>query len=197
MIAFIKGKLISASDGVAVLETGGIGYELYVSHTALVKLPPVGKEALLYAYMNVREDGVTLFGFHSKEEKNMFLKLTSVSGIGPKVAMSMLSGMELSALALAIIAGDAKAIAKVKGVGKKIAERIILELKEKISSEECSLSLDAEAPGAKALGAAEQDAVAALCSLGISRQEAFKAVSAVSSKSKTLEELISDALKIL
>ena len=136
MIGYVKGTLISVQNGKVLLEVGGVGYEISVSNNTVVKLPAIEKQATIYTYLYVREDEMSLFGFYSLEEKAMFMKLISISGIGPKAAMSILSGMELRALAIAIITEDKKSIAKIKGVGKKTAERIILELKEKVTAEE-------------------------------------------------------------
>ncbi|MDD3947245.1 MAG: Holliday junction branch migration protein RuvA [Clostridia bacterium] len=197
MLSYIKGTLVQIEGNLAVIESGGIGYEICATNSAIVGLPATGKEAKLYVYLNVREDGMSLFGFHCPEEKQMFLKLTSVSGIGPKGAMSILSGMELSSLALCIITGDTKAISKIKGIGKKTAERIILELKEKVSSEDADTAADAV--GGVPLGKDKDatDAITALRALGISMQEAEKAVFAVRSQSVTIEELITNALRSL
>lgn len=197
MLSYIKGILIKTEGNLAVIETGGIGYEIFSTNSAIVGLPAVGKEAKLYVHLNVREDGMSLFGFRTSEEKQMFYKLTSVSGIGPKLAMSVLSGMELSSLALSIITGDTRAISKIKGVGKKTAERIILELKEKVSSDDADLAADAVPTGAAGLDKDAADAITAIRALGISTQEAAAAVAAVRARSTTIEELIINALKSL
>lgn len=199
MFAYVKGVFQGISEGVAIVEACGLGYELTVSGGTAGKLPPRGKEITLYSYMSVREDGVFLYGFYSLEEKNMFLKLISVTGIGPKAAMNILSGMELTSLALAIISSDAKSLSKVKGVGKKTAERIILELKEKISAEQADggdISSPASVAGEN-VTPDMADAIAALRTLGITQQEAVKAVTAAKPRSQTIEQLIANALKSL
>ena len=132
MIAYIKGKVIDEFDGGVVLENNGIGYEILCSSGLIAELSSK-KEGGAYTYLQVREDGLSLFGFANKEEKRMFLKLVAISGIGPKMAMGILSGMKLSDLATAIATGDVKGLSKIKGLGKKTAERIILELRESIS----------------------------------------------------------------
>lgn len=197
MLSYIKGILQQVTETTAVIEAGGIGYEIVATNAAIVDLPPVGREAKLFVHLNVREDGVSLYGFCSPEEKQMFHKLTSVSGIGPKVAMSVLSGMPLSTLALCIITGDTKAIARVKGIGKKTAERIVLELKEKVSSEEADFAADALPEAAPGIDKTSAEAIAALRSLGITLAEAQKAVASVRRSSGTIEELITNALRAM
>ena len=135
MIGYIKGNVLSALDGVVLLENNGIGYEITCSAEVYQKLL-ADKKGEVYTYLAVREDGVSLYGFISAEEKNMFLKLISVSGVGPKMGITVLSNMKLKDLALKIATSDVKGLSSVKGLGKKTAERIILELREKISEEE-------------------------------------------------------------
>ena len=138
MIAYIKGKVIDEFDDGVVLENNGIGYEIQCSAGLLQKLL-TDREGGVYTYLQVKEDGLSLFGFDNKEEKHMFLKLISISGIGPKMAMSILSGMRVSELATAIATSDVKGLSKIKGLGKKTAERIILELRESVSKEAAEL----------------------------------------------------------
>lgn len=199
MLAYIRGQLASASDGIIVLDVGGVGYELNVSNATITKYHTVGETVKLQTYLNVREDGVTLYGFYNAEEKNMFNLLTAISGIGPKAALSVLSGMELSSLAVAIITEDVKTLSKIKNIGKKTAERIVLELKEKISAESCikpdGQIASPELQGYEPLDALSADAVSALSALGLSRQEALKAVCSVRKDSTTIEEIITNALK--
>jgi len=195
MIDFIKGALIRKEQGSAVIETGcGLGFALLCSTATLSELPESG-EVKLYSYLHVKDDGITLFGFRSIEERAMFLRLITVSGVGPKVALALLSGMPLSALALAILTSDTKAVCKVKGIGKKTAERIFLELKEKIEPEElpdtnlqiASFKHDSDAT----------DAVIALKSLGFGQSEAYNAVKKARANASSIEELIAQALKHL
>ncbi|MDD4316866.1 MAG: Holliday junction branch migration protein RuvA [Clostridia bacterium] len=198
MIAFIKGEIVSARNGTIILENGGIGYELSVSASTMVKANSQGKEIQLFSFMNVKEDGIALYGFYSLEEKGMFMKLISVTGVGPKAAMGILSGIELTSLVTAIITKDIKTLSTVKGIGKKTAERLVLELRE-------SLEADFETDTAVAAGELDEipadrdsaDAVLALRSLGIGQKEAVNAVRAAKSRAKNIEELISIALKNL
>ncbi len=191
MLAFISGNVVSAREGSIVLENNGIGYELMVSNNTLTSLGAVGNNIQLFSYLQVKEDSICLYGFYSQEEKSMFLKLISVSGIGPKVAMSILSGTSLSSLAIAIITEDAKTLSKIKGIGKKTAERLILELKENISKEDTG----EEVKVITGFNKETDDAINALIALGITRSEAYKAVMASVDEAKTIEELISLALK--
>jgi Holliday junction DNA helicase RuvA len=197
MLSYIKGILQQATGTVAVIEAGGIGYEIVSTNAAIAGLPPIGRETKLFVHLNVREDGMSLYGFCSPEEKQMFYKLISVSGIGPKVAMSVLSGMPLSTLALCIITGDTKAIARIKGIGKKTAERIVLELKEKMTNEEADFAADALPEAASGPDKTSAEAIAALRSLGITLGEAQKAVASVRRTSSTIEELITNALRAM
>ena len=129
MIGYIKGKTLHANDGVVILENNGFGFEVVCSAQAYEQLVNVGYGGV-YTYLAVREDALNLYGFISLEEKSMFLKLITVSGVGPKMGITILSQMDLKTLTVAIAKGDVKTLSSVKGLGKKTAERIILELKE-------------------------------------------------------------------
>ena len=156
MIGYLKGNVLSCAEGTVLLEVNGVGYELACSGAAFAKLATDGKGEV-YTWLQVRDDGVSLFGFVSPEEKNMFLKLISVSGVGPRMGIAVLSGMNLSELAVAIASSDVKGLCAVKGLGKKTAERIVLELREKVES--------APVPPAKG-GAAPAPAAAAPVRIG-------------------------------
>lgn len=201
MIGYLKGTLISVQNGKVLLDVGGVGYEISISNNTVVKLPAVDNQATIYTYLYVREDEMSLFGFYSLEEKAMFMKLISISGIGPKAAMSILSGMELRALAIAIITEDKKSIAKIKGVGKKTAERIILELKEKVTAEEGDVETTSNSKKPFMSGVEidtdMEDAIMALRTLGIQQASAVRAVTSARAISKTTEELIMNSLKAL
>ena len=131
MIGYIKGNVIGATDTTVLLENNGIGYEIICSASVYQKLL-AQKSGEVYTYLGVKEDGISLYGFSSVEEKNMFLKLITVSGVGPKSGIAVLSAMDLSSLATMIATSDVKGLSKIKGLGKKTAERIILELREKV-----------------------------------------------------------------
>ena len=192
MIGYLKGNLIYAEEGVAVLDVGGVGYEINCSGAAYREL--VGNRGgEVYVYTAVKEDGVSLYGFNSKDEKKIFLKLISVSGVGPKMGIAVLSAFSVDDLTLKIATGDVKGLSSVKGLGKKTAERIVLELRDKIGT----VSGDLQPVADEFTDSGEtDDAVAALMSLGFTRAECVQAVKkAKAAGAKTLEQTISFALK--
>lgn len=198
MIGYISGNLITAgSNGVIVLETGGIGYEITCSASAYELIVNKGKGSL-FTYLNVREDGFYLYGFISQEEKSMFLKLISVSGVGPKMGIGILSSMPLNELAFIIASQDVKSLSKVKGLGKKTAERIILELRENIS--QLDLPEGTKKPSSKTTTepSVDDDAIIALMSLGFLRAESEKAVAIAKERgADTIESIITIALQTI
>ncbi|NCA91986.1 Holliday junction branch migration protein RuvA [bacterium] len=196
MIGFIKGALVDNSEGAILLENNGIGYEIAVSNTTLAHISGKG-EVKLFTYLNVREDGLYLYGFATKEEKNMFLKLISISGVGPKVALGILSGIELNNLIIAIISSDTKTLSKIKGIGKKTAERIVLELRESLDVDNNLLFEGGNEDIIDTLDKDTMDAISALRSLGIGQKEAVDAVKKARAKASNIEELISIALRSL
>ena len=177
MIAYIRGTLAEKGPDRVVIEAGGVGYELLIPVSTFDRLPREGGEAKLLAWHCVREDDEMLFGFATKEEREMFLKLTQVSGVGPKIALAILSGSSIGELSLAIASGNAKRISSIKGVGKKTAEKICVELKDKVSA------LAALAANSRGAGDSKapviRDAILALTSLGFSEEVANKMVSKV------------------
>lgn len=195
MIGYLKGNVLSCAEGTVLLEVNGVGYELACSGAAFAKLATDGKGEV-YTWLQVRDDGVSLFGFVSPEEKNMFLKLISVSGVGPRMGIAVLSGMNLSELAVAIASSDVKGLCAVKGLGKKTAERIVLELREKVESAPVPLAKGGAAPAPAAAAGEEEDAVVGLMSLGYTRAESTRAVRAAAERgAKGVEEIILSALK--
>ena len=198
MIGYISGNLITAnSNGVIVLETGGIGYEITCSAQAYEVIVNQGKGSL-FTYLNVRDDGFYLYGFISIEEKSMFLKLISVSGVGPKMGISILSSMPLNELAFIIASQDVKSLSKVKGLGKKTAERIILELRENISQLDLPEGSKKPSTKTKTELSIEDDAVIALMSLGFLRAESEKAVAVARERgADTIESIITVALQTI
>lgn len=194
MFGYIKGKVAEITEGTVVLENGGIGYEIICTAAAVARLSEE-KEGVVYTYLQVKEDGVSLFGFDTKEEKQMFLKLISVSGIGPKMGVTILAGMRIADLATAIATSDVKTLSKIKGLGKKTAERIILELRESVSKEELKTSAKETAVP---FATDDEDAVIALMGLGFTGMQARNAVlSAKGLGAKTIEEVIAFALRSL
>ncbi len=196
MIGYISGKVLHSSDGVVLLENGGVGYEVLCSGALYAKLLSAGRGEA-YTYLQVREDGVSLFGFVSPEEKSMFLKLVSVSGVGPKMGIAILSSMSVGDIAVAIAGSDVKQLTAVKGLGKKTAERIILELREKVSASEMTEKGGAKPPvPAEKISDKEEDAVVGLMSLGYTRAESVRAVRrAEEAGAESMEEIIMAALK--
>ena len=195
MYSYIKGKITESGENYIVVENNGIGYELSVSANAVCELSKQSGDVKVYCYLSVREDGVSLFGFSSEREKSMFLQLIGVSGVGPKLALTALSGMTTEQFAAAIVRSDVKTLSKIKGVGKKTAERIVLELRDKVSKDyEAVGETDVVTSAAKSEGANE-DAVLALMTLGYTKQEAEAAVLRVQKDGMSLEQLIFTALK--
>lgn len=198
MISFVRGVLVQRTENSAILDTGGIGFEIFVPVSALEKLPPVGNEVTLYTYMNVKEDEMSLYGFIDRDDLAMFRLLITVSGIGPKGAQAILSGLSADDLRFAILSQDVKAISKAQGVGAKTAQRVIMELKDKVDiSDGFSHLAEVPAPGRQAASSERNDAVMALTVLGYSNSDALKAVSRVQTEGKSTEEILHDALKLL
>ena len=199
MIAFLVGTIEYKSENSLILDVNGVGYELAISNNTLLTLPNVGETIKILTYMQVSENtGVTLYGFGSEEEKSLFLKLITVSGIGPKIAIGILSGMKLSDLIVSIINEDSNSLSKIKGLGKKGAERMCLELKDKIST--TSLNLDDIASvmaGGEYNESALNDAVETLISLGINKNEAYRLARSKADANITAEEIILKVLREL
>lgn len=198
MIAYLRGKVMAITEETVILDVNGVGYEAYCSGEAFRKTT-VGEIAELYTYLQVKEDGVTLFGFASPKEKELFLKVTSVSGVGPKLGISILTGMTADDVAIAIQTADVKRLSAVKGLGKKTAEKLVLELHGKISAAEvmsASGETPSAAPVAEKLSPVDEDAVAALMNLGFSKAESVQAVKrAKENGAKSVEDIIMRALQ--
>ena len=200
MISYIKGEITYNDGSTIVVENNGMGYEMTVPIFSAQKLAAEKGEVTVYTYMSVRDDGITLFGFSTREEKNLYLRLVSVSGIGPKAAVSILGILTPAQLITAIVSGDAAAIAKAPGVGKKTAQRVILDLKDKIGNGELEEMFEegGESVAAVAMATDERsEAVEALVSLGYTRSESLKAVSRVYSDGMDVQKILSAALREL
>lgn len=195
MIGYVKGKILSLTPECALIETsGGVGFEIMCSGSAFNALAGK-KEGELFTYLQTGENGTSLYGFSSPDEKNMFLKLVSVSGVGPKMGITVLSGMGAGELAAAIAMQDVKKLSSVKGLGKKTAERIILELREKVSASVTAQSREEGAP-VTPVTSGDEDAVVALMTLGFTRSESEKAISrARANGASSVEDIIMLALK--
>ncbi len=193
MIGYLKGKVIYISAESSIIEVGGVGYEVYCSASAFSSMAE-GRECEVYTYLQVSEqNGVQLYGFSSMQEKAMFLKLISVSGVGPKGGIAILSQMSVNDVALAIATGDIKALSSVKGLGKKTAEKIIVELRDRVNAPQ---GVSAGPVPPVGVSRDDEDAVVALISLGFTRAESEKAVArAKADGAKNVEDVIRLALK--
>lgn len=196
MFAYIKGKLEIKHNDYVVVEANGIGYKILTSVSTVNAAGAIGEEVKLYTYLYVREDIMSLYGFFTQEEMNIFELLISVSGVGPKAAIALLSSVSPSELSLAVIMNDSKTLTKAQGIGMKMAQRIVLELKDKIKKEQITKELsDIEATPCSSDSSRINEAVSALMVLGYSQIESNKAVWAVYSDELNLEEIIRLALK--
>ena len=199
MISYVKGILAETEPDNVVIETGGIGYNIRITDRVLSSLPPVGRETKLYTHFHVREDAMQLYGFLSREDLNMFRMLLNVNGVGPKAALSLINEMSANDLAFAILADDVTAISKAPGLGKKTAQKIVLELKDKMDLNEAFQARSRAA--VSAVTAADSDmteAIEALVALGYSSTEAVRAVRGIEgAESMASETLLKEALKLL
>lgn len=193
MIYSLNGIVVHKEPGLAVIECGGVGFKCLTTSNTLGKLPKTGGNARLFTHLNVREDALDLFGFADEQELGCFRLLISVSGVGPKAALSILSEVTPEKFALYVASGDSKSLTRAQGIGNKIAQRIVLELKDKVSGAQAALGF-AEAPPT-ASGNAEE-AVNALMVLGYSRSEASMAA-AKADASLSVEEIIKLSLRLL
>lgn len=198
MIAFLVGTIEQKYENTLLMDVNGVGYELLISNNTLVSLPMEGETAKVLTYLQISENaGVCLYGFANEEEKMMFLKLISVSGVGPKMAITILSGMKLSDLMVAIATEDCNLLSKIKGLGKKTAERICLELKDKVSANTLPLIDGVDVAGGAYNENALNDAVETLISLGVNKNEAYRLARSKASADATAEEIILKVLREL
>lgn len=201
MIAFLKGEVADMTEGSIILDVNGVGYEVLVPGQLLSMLEGIGQSLKLYTHMQVREDTVTLFGFLTRDDLQMFRMLISVNGVGPRAGLSILSALGADDLRFAVLADDAKWISKTPGIGAKTAQKIILELKDKLDLEEAFEKKLAAAENAPEISAAAgddiiQDAVQALVALGYGSTEALKTVRSVKpAENMNTEDILKEALK--
>ena len=199
MISYLRGIYAGKTEDGVLIETGGVGFFLYVSSFTAEGMPAVGSEVKIHTYLYVKEDILALYGFLRRDELEVFQMLLKVSGIGPKGAMSILSGMSVNDLRYAIFAQDAKTIAKKSsGVGLKTAQKLILELKGKLDAEEVISGFSGAEPGeaAPAAGSAKSEAVMALTALGYAHAQALRAVNAVeNADAMSVEDILKAALR--
>jgi len=195
MIYSVRGKIVHKGTDVAVIECGGVGYACRTTLATLSQIGRTGEDAMLYTYLHVREDNVELFGFATEQELNCFKMLITVSGVGPKAGLAILSDTNPERFALTVATGDYKAFTKTKGVGPKLAQRVVLELKDKITKEQLAAGGSADMDfSAVTEGSNTSEAVSALVVLGYSQTEAASAVAGLDT-SLPVEELIRLSLK--
>lgn len=196
MISYIKGELADVFDGGIVVEANGIGYGIFISGRVANLLPPMGSEVKIHTYLNVREDAMQLFGFLTRDDLEIFRLLIGVNGIGPKGALGILSALSADELRFAVIAGDVKAITKAPGIGKKTAERLLIELKDKLSAEEfLERSVSGGGEWTENETDVQKEAVQALVALGYSSTESMQAVKKTGLQNESVEEILKQALK--
>lgn len=195
MIYSLKGTLTEKDIGVAVVECGGVGYLMSITGQTLSLLPDVGREVQIYTYMHVKEDDVELFGFYEKQERDCFKVLLSVNGVGPKMALSILTELSPSQLSVAIVSGDYQQLTRAGGVGPKLAQRIVLELKDKISKDMPEL-LNGKSVTPVQAGTGEKTAevITALLALGYTQHEAKRAAGTLDLQNLSVEQAIKAAL---
>lgn len=201
MISYVRGPLIEKSGDIIVVESGAVGLGIHVPISVLEALPSIGTEVKIYTYLQVREDDLSLYGFLNQQDLNMFKQLIGVNGIGPKGALGILSALRPEDLRLAILTGDARAISKAPGVGAKTAQRIILDLKDKVDAEELlkAVSSAPEEPDSSSFTKeAAKEAIEALLALGYTNLEAAKAVKQVTvTDNMDAEAVLKASLKFL
>lgn len=196
MIGYLRGKLAAKQPPQLVMDVGGVGYELDAPMSTFYNLPAVGSELSLFTHLVVREDAHILFGFGSERERRMFRELLKVSGVGPKLALGLLSGISVDSFLMCIEAGDADTLVKVPGVGRKTAERLIVELRDRAKAfGELSFAVTGAASGGAGPNGAQAEAFTALVALGYKPAEVTKLLSTVDTSVTTTEELIRHALK--
>lgn len=196
MYAYISGKIADKANNYVVIDNGGMGYKIFMSPSVIEKLPDVGEFQKIHTYYYVREDVISLYGFLTNEELRMFELLLSVSGIGAKSAIQILSNITPSSFALAVISNDVSKIVKIPGIGNKTAARIILELKDKLKTEQ-AISKNEQVKEAIHESEKDTEAVVALQVLGYTRKEIEKALEKFETQNLTVEEIIKKALSIL
>lgn len=196
MIAFLRGELAAKGEDFAVIDVGGVGYEAQVTTSDASALPGIGEPVMIYTYLYVREDVIGLYGFLRRDDLTVFKQLLTVSGVGPRGALGILSALSASQLRMAILAEDVKSITRAPGIGAKTAKRLIIELKDKMNLEDVLENSEREQVQAAADPAAGKEVVLALVSLGYSRSDALRAVKSVAgADAMEEEELLRQALK--
>ena len=203
MISYLRGVLAALEEDKAIIDVGGVGYAVFMPGRAMGKLPPVGREVKIHTYLNVKEDAMQLYGFLTRDDLTVFRLLIGVNGIGPKGGLGILSALSPDDLRFAVLSNDVKAICAAPGIGKKTAEKMILELRDKLKLEDAldhiAAGTEAEVPGETAVyGEIQSEAVQALVALGYGSTEALKAVRKVEIQESTeVEDVLKLALKYM
>ena len=204
MISYIRGELCDIEEQKAIVDVNGVGYGIYMPQQALSLLPPMGQQVKIHTYLNIREDAMQLFGFLTKEDLNVFRLLIGVNGIGPKAGLNILSCLSPDELRFAVLSGDAKAISATPGIGKKTAEKLILELKDKLNIEDMlehaahgGDSEDLASGTDTASNTMQAEAVQALTARGYGSAESLRAVKKSSPECSSVEDILKEALKFL
>ncbi len=193
MITFIEGKVAEKNPGELVMSAGGVGFSLQCSNATLAAAPGKDETWRCYTVMNVREDAIELFGFATRQERAMFTRLCTVTGVGAKTALGVLSALSMRDLSVAIVTGDVAALSRAPGIGKKTAQRIVLELKDKVEQQD--VSAVGAAPVSAPVSSAQQEAQAALQALGYTAAEAARAVNLVRDQADSVDQIIMLALR--
>lgn len=196
MFAYINGKIVDKANNYVIIDNNGIGYKIFMSQTAIENMKDIGEAQKVFTYYHVREDNISLYGFLSNEELRMFELLLSVSGIGAKSAIQILASITPSSFALAVISNDISKIVKIPGIGKKTAERMILELKDKLKTEQ-AVSKDEKIIEAIHEDEKDNEAITALQVLGYTRKEIEKSLENIDTQDLRVEEIIRKALSVL
>lgn len=196
MLSYIKGEVTDIEPDKVVIENNGIGYNVFVPLSVIGRVSGIGEEVKIYTYLSVKEDSMTLFGFSSKEELKIFKMILSVSGIGPKGALGILSTLSPDELRIAVLAGDKNAISKAPGIGQKTALKLIIELKDKLDIEDVFVSEETDVKSGSNDASVKNDAIQALVALGYSKSSAASSIKGMSvDADTTVEDVIKYALK--
>lgn len=197
MFAYIKGSLEMKSKNYIVIDVGGLGYKIFMSETAINEIGEIGENIKVFTYYRVREDDISIFGFRTQEELRMFELLLSVSGVGAKSALAMLSCIEPSDFAIAVISNNIKLLTQIPGIGTKSAQRIILELKDKLKAEQNEEQIEQSKLKSSKVNETVQEAISGLMVLGYSRKDIEKAFEHLTVESLSVEDLIKNGLILL
>ncbi len=197
MFAYIKGSLEMKSKNYIVIDVGGLGYKIFMSETAINEIGEIGENIKVFTYYRVREDDISIFGFRTQEELRMFELLLSVSGVGAKSALAMLSCIEPSDFAIAVISNNIKLLTQIPGIGTKSAQRIILELKDKLKAEQNEEQIEQSKLKSAKVNETVQEAISGLMVLGYSRKDIEKAFEHLTFESLSVEDLIKNGLILL